>query len=35
MEVHRRGPDGTWYFFIDHPFGADSSWAVDRPPPTD
>ena len=23
MEVHRRGEDGTWYFFIDHPFGAD------------
>ena len=35
MEVHRRGEDGTWYFFIDHPFGADPSWAVDRPPRTD
>jgi ketosteroid isomerase-like protein len=35
MEVHRRGADGTWYFFIDHPFGADASWAVDRPPRTD
>jgi hypothetical protein len=23
MEVHRRLPDGTWVFFIDHPFGAD------------
>jgi len=20
MEVHRKGADGTWYFFIDHPF---------------
>jgi hypothetical protein len=23
MEVHRKLPDGTWVFFIDHPFGAD------------
>ena len=23
MEVHRRLPDGTWVFFMDHPFGAD------------
>ena len=28
MEVHRRLSDGTWAFFIDHPFGADPSWAV-------
>ncbi|MGF6226290.1 ketosteroid isomerase-like protein [Inquilinus ginsengisoli] len=35
MEVHRRGADGSWYFFIDHPFGADAAWAVDRPPRTD
>jgi ketosteroid isomerase-like protein len=35
MEVHRRLPDGTWAFFIDHPFGADPSWAVAPPPPTD
>ena len=35
MEVHRKPPDGTWCFFIDHPFGADPFWAVDRPPPTD
>jgi ketosteroid isomerase-like protein len=35
MEVHRRLPDGTWVFFIDHPFGADPSWAVDRPPHTE
>jgi len=35
MEVHRNGEDGTWYFFIDHPFGADASWAVERPPRTD
>jgi ketosteroid isomerase-like protein len=35
MEVHRRLPDGTWVFFIDHPFGADPSWAVDRPPQTE
>ena len=35
MEVHRRLPDGSWVFFMDHPFGADSSWAVERPPRTD
>jgi hypothetical protein len=35
MEVHRRGEDGSWTFFIDHPFGADAVWAVNRPPPTD
>jgi ketosteroid isomerase-like protein len=35
MEVHRRLPDGTWAFFIDHPFGADSSWAIAAPPPTE
>jgi ketosteroid isomerase-like protein len=35
MEVHRRLPDGTWVFFIDHPFGADPSWAIDAPPATD
>lgn len=35
MEVHRRGPDGEWYFFIDHPAGADPAWAVARPPRTD
>jgi uncharacterized protein (TIGR02246 family) len=35
MEVHRKGEDGTWYFFIDHPFGADAGWSVDRPPRTD
>jgi ketosteroid isomerase-like protein len=34
MEVHRKGDDGTWYFFLDHPFGADPSWAVSRPPAT-
>jgi hypothetical protein len=36
MEVHRKGNDstGTWYFFIDHPFGADPSWAISRPPAT-
>lgn len=34
MEVHRRLPDGTWAFFIDHPSGADASWAVKAPPPT-
>ena len=31
MEVHRKLPDGTWVFFIDHPFGADASWAVATP----
>jgi len=35
MEVHRRLPDGTWVFFIDHPFGADPGWAVEAPPPTE
>ena len=35
MEVHRRGADGNWYFFLDHPLGADPFWAVPRPPPTD
>lgn len=35
MEVHRRGAGGTWYYFIDHPFGADASWAVDAPPHTE
>ncbi len=34
MEVHRRLPDGSWAFFIDHPFGADPGWAVPEPPPT-
>jgi ketosteroid isomerase-like protein len=32
MEVHRKLPDGTWVFFIDHPFGADPFWAVAAPP---
>ena len=33
MEVMRRMPSGEWVFFIiDHPWGADASWAVDRPP---
>jgi ketosteroid isomerase-like protein len=35
MEVHRKLPDGTWAFFIDHPFGADASWAVAAPPATE
>ena len=35
MEVHRRLPDGTWVFFIDHPFGADPDWAVAWPPHTE
>ena len=34
MEVHRGLPDGTWVFFMDHPFGADPDWAVNRPPKT-
>ncbi|MBY5580576.1 YybH family protein [Rhizobium leguminosarum] len=34
MEVHRKGEDGTWYFFLDHPFGADPTWGVSRPPAT-
>jgi len=35
MEVHRRLPDGTWVFFIDHPSGADPSWAINAPPHTE
>jgi ketosteroid isomerase-like protein len=35
MEVHRKMPDGTWVFFIDHPFGADPDWAVKAPPATE
>jgi ketosteroid isomerase-like protein len=34
MEVMRRLPNGEWVFFIDHPWGADESWAVERPPHT-
>jgi ketosteroid isomerase-like protein len=34
MEVHRRLSDGSWVFFMDHPFGADPDWAVNRPPKT-
>jgi ketosteroid isomerase-like protein len=34
MEVHRRLPDGTWVFFIDHPSGADPDWAIKAPPAT-
>jgi ketosteroid isomerase-like protein len=32
MEVMRKLPNGEWVFFIDHPWGADEAWAVDRPP---
>ncbi|HLU05333.1 MAG TPA: nuclear transport factor 2 family protein [Woeseiaceae bacterium] len=35
MEVMRRLPNGEWVFFIDHPWGADVSWSVARPPPTE
>jgi hypothetical protein len=35
MEVHRRLPDGSWVFFMDHPFGADPEWAVKAPPHTE
>jgi ketosteroid isomerase-like protein len=35
MEVHRRLADGTWVFFMDHPSGADASWAVKAPPHTE
>jgi ketosteroid isomerase-like protein len=34
IEVHRRLADGTWAIFIDHPSGADPSWAVPAPPAT-
>lgn len=33
MEVMRKLQNGEWVFFIDHPWGADEVWAVDRPPP--
>ena len=33
MEVMRRADDGTWQFYIDHPWGADPSWAIDNPAP--
>lgn len=32
MEVMRMLPNGEWVFYIDHPYGADADWAVDRPP---
>jgi ketosteroid isomerase-like protein len=32
---HRKRPDGTSAFFIDHPFGADESWAIEAPPATE
>jgi hypothetical protein len=35
MEVHRRLPDDTWAFFIDHLFGADAYWAIAAPPHTE
>src|SRR5438445_8168861 len=35
MEVHHRLPDGSWVFFMDHPFGADPNWAVEAPPHTE
>ena len=35
MEVHRRLPDGTWVFFMDHPSGADPGWAIESPPHTE
>jgi ketosteroid isomerase-like protein len=35
MEAMRRLDNGEWVFFIDHPWGADASWAVDQPPRTD
>ena len=33
MEVMRRSPDDQWQFYIDHPWGADPSWAVESPGP--
>jgi ketosteroid isomerase-like protein len=33
MEVMRRAADGSWQFYIDHPWVADPSWAVDAPSP--
>jgi ketosteroid isomerase-like protein len=33
MEVMRRAADGSWQFYIDHPWGADGSWSIDDPAP--
>jgi ketosteroid isomerase-like protein len=33
MEVMRRAADGSWQFYIDHPWGADASWSIDDPAP--
>jgi hypothetical protein len=35
MEVMRRLENGEWVFSIDHPWGADPSWAVEKLPRTD
>lgn len=35
MEVMRKLDNGEWVFFIDHPWGADASWTIDRPPHSD
>jgi ketosteroid isomerase-like protein len=34
MEVLRRVDNDGWVFFIDHPWGADAAWSVERPPRT-
>jgi ketosteroid isomerase-like protein len=34
IEVHRRLSDGSWVIFLDHPSGADPSWAVGGAPHT-
>jgi ketosteroid isomerase-like protein len=34
MEVMRQIEDGTWVFYIDHPYGADSTWEISRPEPS-
>jgi ketosteroid isomerase-like protein len=35
MKVMRCLPNGEWVFFIDHPWGADPSWVIARPPRTE
>jgi ketosteroid isomerase-like protein len=35
MEVMHRLDNGEWVSFIDHPWGADASWAIDQLPCTD
>src|SRR5437868_14314851 len=35
LEVHRRLPDGSWEYCMDHPHGATTHWAVECQPHTE